>query len=253
MRHVPAVWLAAAIAISFVVLFYRSLLFRDELEVWLAENRIPASGPLVRALRATGVTEVTDVLDLSPAALAKIEKDGFPPSETLSLRKWRRAVAELRGGLLGDAQSAEARGDAADDGSRAPAESMRALQPSLTEHSSQPRGRRDGLNSSAERAACEHSPAVYIRMPTDCAGNCVGGGTACESAAGHGGENAWDGAADTFTQCDGQSAVGFVTTALLVNGPHVRRALPTTRARTKTHARTHECACARTGGHHDPL
>jgi hypothetical protein len=39
--------------------------------------------------------------DPSLAALEMIEKDGFSPSETLTLRKWRRAVAELRGALEG--------------------------------------------------------------------------------------------------------------------------------------------------------
>ena len=99
------------------------------------------------------MTEVTDVLDPSLAALEMIEKDGFSPSETLTLRKWRRAVAELRGGL----------------------------------------------------------------------------------------------------QCDGQSAVGFVTTALLVNGPHVRKTLSTSphapapdpHSRSRAHARI----CARRHTH----
>ncbi len=50
-------------------------------------------------------------------------------------------------------------------------------------------------------------------------------------------------------QCDGQSAVGFVTTALLVNGPHVRKTLSTSphahAPDPHSRSRAHALICAR--------
>ena len=132
----------------------------------------------------------------------------------------------------------------AEDGASALVESMHALQPALAEHTEQgpqpPRRQfthvpttptlndtADAVSSTIPRRpeSCERSPAVYFPMATDCAGQSRDGSS--QQVTGHGGETAWDGSADTWTQCD-RPAVQFVTTAKLVNGPHVRATVPAT-------------------------
>ena len=101
MRTSMRLGLGAAILVlgaTAVVLVQMHPLFAgDELDSWMAQRRFSASVQLLRTLREMGIETPTDLIDLAPEELLKIEKDGFPLSETVKLRRWRRILEELRG------------------------------------------------------------------------------------------------------------------------------------------------------------
>jgi hypothetical protein len=101
MRTSLRLGLGAAILVlgaTAVVLVQMHPLFAgDELDSWMAQRRFSASVQLLRTLREMGIETPTDLIDLAPEELLKIEKDGFPLSETVKLRRWRRILEELRG------------------------------------------------------------------------------------------------------------------------------------------------------------
>jgi hypothetical protein len=89
-----------AMAVTGLVLFQmRSVFYGDELQSWMAQRRLLPSDAMLRTLRDLDIQTPADLLDLGPDELARIEIEGFSSAESRKLRRWRRVLEELRGGI----------------------------------------------------------------------------------------------------------------------------------------------------------